>query len=79
MSDWRLYGQEDYLQGKALKYTKFVTRGRNDHEHCAFCTAKIAEEGVGEYTCGYATEDLYWWVCEECFEDFKERFEWTLR
>jgi hypothetical protein len=27
---------------------------------------------------GYATEDSYHWICEACFNDFKERFGWTL-
>jgi hypothetical protein len=27
---------------------------------------------------GYATEDNYRWICEECFEDFKDLFDWKV-
>jgi hypothetical protein len=27
---------------------------------------------------GYATQDDYHWICERCFEDFREQFRWTL-
>lgn len=81
--DWRLYGKEDsverLLQGQTFVYRKFKTQGRNDHEHCFFCMDKIAEEGRGDYTHGYAREDLKWWVCEVCFADFKDRFDFKLK
>jgi hypothetical protein len=27
---------------------------------------------------GYASEDSNHWVCEECFEDFKDLFQWEV-
>ncbi|MDT7806778.1 MAG: hypothetical protein QOJ70_591 [Acidobacteriota bacterium] len=27
---------------------------------------------------GYATEDNYRWICEQCFKDFKDLFEWKV-
>ena len=27
---------------------------------------------------GYATQDEYRWVCQTCFNDFKDLFEWTV-
>ena len=39
------------------------------HEHCDFCTEKIrtAEERVV-----YCTADFCWWMCSDCFEEFKQ-------
>lgn len=27
---------------------------------------------------GYTTLDSYYWICDGCFEDFRERFEWRV-
>ncbi|MBM2824639.1 MAG: hypothetical protein HW402_303 [Dehalococcoidales bacterium] len=27
---------------------------------------------------GYATIDDYYWICENCFQDFKEMFAWNV-
>lgn len=43
------------------------------HEHCEFCF----EKALADKNCTfYCTEDMYRWVCEECFCDFKEKFSW---
>lgn len=76
--DWRLNGQEDYLAGKALYFRKWVTLNKEwDHEHCEFCWAKISEYPDTLHE-GYTTEDGYYWICPECFHDFKELFQWKL-
>jgi hypothetical protein len=77
-SDWRLNSQEDYLQGKKLRLTKFVMKDpRWDHEHCEFCWGKFMENTPGTMQSGYVDEDNNW-ICQTCFEDFRERFEWQL-
>ena len=43
------------------------------HEHCEFCWEKALTDK--EYSF-YCTEDMRYWVCEECFNDFKEKFNW---
>ena len=43
------------------------------HEQCEFCWAKALTDK--EYSF-YCTEDMRYWVCEECFNDFKEKFNW---
>lgn len=77
MDDWRITNQKSYLKDKTLIHTEDILIMKSDHEHCAFCFDKF-----GEYPdClqkGYCTEDLYYWICEECFEDFKEQFNWTV-
>jgi len=38
--------------------------------------APLQKDQVSE---GWATDDEYHWVCDECFSDFKERFHWKVR
>jgi hypothetical protein len=78
MEDWRLTNQEKYLQNKSLMFSRWTQRHeRNDHDHCEFCFAKFGnfEESLHE---GYCTEDRYRWICKDCFNDFKDRFNWTV-
>lgn len=75
--DWRLDDQLTYLHGKKIKYASFHTKGKNDHEHCEFCWEKISEL-PGTQHFGYCTLDRYYWICTECFNDFKDMFQWTL-
>lgn len=79
MSDWRLQGQEKYLQGVLLqrkKYRRF--RHGWEHDHCEFCAAKFAEDLPDALHVGYATADNYHWLCDDCFKDFKTQFEWQV-
>src|SRR5262245_28368448 len=79
--DRRLRGQERCLLG-ATPHLATYTRPRPawDHDHCAFCWAKLMEEDHPEvHHEGYNTEDEYRWVCLQCFEDFRERFRWSVR
>lgn len=79
--DWRLQGQDQYLKGAALtwsKYTKY--REGWDHDHCEFCGVEFAEAPrTGILNEGYTTADRYRWICKACFEDFKFKFEWTVK
>ena len=44
------------------------------HEHCNFCWEKAMTNTPGTF---YCTQDLRYWVCEECFHDFQQQFGWT--
>jgi hypothetical protein len=79
-TDWRLRGQERFLKGALLHRARYVRpRPDWDHDHCAFCWAKFMEEDLpGVLHCGYTTEDEYYWICEQCFNDFKALFQWTV-
>lgn len=82
--DWRLRGQENFLRGKTLHRSTYKQRSETwDHDHCAFCWAKFMERDYPGYPAnlhvGYTTEDEYHWICEQCFCDFRDRFEWHLR
>lgn len=81
--DWRLTNQENYLKGVSLvhrKYRQYPENPKWDHDHCAFCWAEFslreAPEALKE---GYTTENEYHWVCEKCFADFKDSFQWQVR
>lgn len=81
--DWRLMGQEKYLQGQRLTLrTWWPHRDGWDHDHCAFCQRHISVPLAGDdpdaVDRGYVTDDNYNWVCETCFGDFRERFAWSI-
>lgn len=77
--DWRLTGQEEYLSKVELKkMDKKYIQSKSDlwHEHCEFCMDKITNEYDKD---AYATLDEYRWICKECFNDFKDKFKWTVK
>lgn len=79
MDDWRLNGQEKYLSKVKLKRISFSDRQNKstDHEHCAFCWEKISEYPDTLHN-AYCTENEYHWICEVCYDDFKDKFCWKI-
>lgn len=73
MDDWRLNGQKAYLFRAIL----FKTPSYELHTHCDFCWAKFST-APEDLQWGYATADLVHWVCEDCYNDFKDEFEWKV-
>ena len=80
--DWRLRGQEEYLQNANFQLCNFIASKENgDHTHCEFCWHKFMEEPDDIADCsqiGYRSEDGKYWVCVECAKDFKQKFNWQL-
>lgn len=76
-SDWRITNQKSYLESKKIKRSKFQRTERSDHEHCEFCWEKFSEYD-GTLHEGFCTLDKYYWICEECFNDFRSEFKWEL-
>jgi len=75
-NDWRLTNQMNYLSQKELIKGKFTPyRESWEHEHCAFCSERIDDKT----SLAYSTEDRYHWICTECFEGFKEMFQWSVK
>lgn len=76
MKDWRLTHQENYLQGKVLRYSRWEKSGKAgwDHDHCEFCWAEFP----AEYEAGYCTPDGQHWICPVCYRDFQVQFGWRL-
>jgi hypothetical protein len=80
--DWRLMGQENWLGNRPVRWAAWSPyREGWDHDHCAFCSDEFAAEVDDhvDYSAGYVTaDDNYTWICPPCFDDFKERFGWTV-
>jgi predicted Fe-S protein YdhL (DUF1289 family) len=38
----------------------------------------MVEDHPGVLHEGYSTEDAYRWICQGCFSDFRERFQWAV-
>jgi len=78
MRDWRLQGQERYLRGVTLaRRTYKQYREGWEHDHCEFCWTKFSEKGEN-LNVGYVTTDYYHWICENCYQDFKDMFQWKV-
>lgn len=77
IQDWRLVNQHAYLHGKQLLKKPFCPFQNRDHAHCAFCWDKF---GLDEDMLrnGFCTKDKYHWICETCYLDFKDEFEWIV-
>ena len=60
--------KKEYLEGERLQLFW--------HEHCEFCWEKAMTNIECEF---YCTKDMRWWVCKDCFEDFKDKFGWTVK
>lgn len=72
--DWRIQGQGKYLAGKEFIFREWATKNPEwEHDHCEFCWNKFVAG-----TKGYCTLDLYYWICETCFNDFKEMFHFKI-
>jgi len=79
INDWRLFGQEQYLMNKILKKKTFDAKCVGvDHVHCDFCWAKFGGNSEDLHE-GYVTLDGRYWICSECCDDFKSRFNWIVQ
>ena len=75
--DWRLLNQKNYLYREKLIKKKFKATEQCDHVHCEFCWDKFGELEDMLHD-GYCVDGETLWICETCFHDFKEDFEWTV-
>ncbi|MBQ2715081.1 MAG: hypothetical protein IJF76_05585 [Clostridia bacterium] len=80
--DWRLVGYGGRLNGHTFHYKDFVSSETNDHDHCTFCNTTITDLDIKDeeilrsgYCTIYEKTGQEWWVCEKCFEEFKDRFD----
>lgn len=86
--DWRLTTQARFLSGVGLHWRAWSParsvdpHGGWDHDHCAFCMVHfgdhVFEDDPNTQLAGYTTDDGYHWICERCFEDFKDQFRWVV-
>jgi hypothetical protein len=65
--------------GAKLLYKRYVDRkSQADHDHCEFCGTKFSDIVPYALKAGYTTIDEYRWICQQCFDDFKEMFVFTI-
>lgn len=80
--DWRLRGQDSYLKGVTLVhryYRQYKKNPKWDHDHCDFCWKEFSlQDGSTSGQLGYTTQDEYYWICQDCFNDFKHQFCWLV-
>ena len=78
VDDWRLHGQERYLEGIPLHRACYHRPGGEwDNDHCEFCWEPFIENGGRDELCeGFTTPAEDRWICPRCFEDFKQQFGW---
>ncbi len=76
--DWRIMGQEGYLLNCHLQYRTYSRDlCRADFLQCEFCWDKFDEDANHPKKAYYEPKGQYW-ICEKCFNDFKEHFHWTV-
>lgn len=86
-ADSRLRSPRDRLRDAHLhwkRYRRWTSTWR--YGSCEFCRTEFSESGEpGTLHSGYsvlgagpAGQDDYSWVCAVCFEDFRDRFAWTV-
>lgn len=79
--DWRLHGQEKYLSKVDICFKLYSERKNRpdwEHDHCEFCGETFSDTEPDSLIQGYATNDDYHWICENCYSDFKEMFQWNV-
>ncbi len=68
------------MRGMKFIYKKFCAKKENrSHTHCEFCWHKFMENCNGVKDCsahGFCSMDGRYWVCEQCFNDFREMLSW---
>lgn len=73
-NDWRIIGQEGYLKNKHLHHRGFKRAlCVEDYLQCEFCWSHFEEDVMA-----YFDPNGKVWICEECYQDFKSYFNWTV-
>jgi hypothetical protein len=92
--DWRLARNQAQLQDVTLVHTPYRTGVKWLKDHCRFCSAAFVDPTASEELARLAGDDPKYqtggyvsgaehgdggdWICEQCFNDFHERFEWRV-
>ena len=76
--DWRYdTGVTHWDVGDTVKHARWSGTEKWDHDHCTFCWKDFSNSPDGQHE-GYCDPEEYCWICEECFNDFKELFEFKV-
>ena len=76
--DWRLGGSAFRLLEKHLLHRTFErTISIEDYDTCDLCYERFDDEDPVHPKKAYYCPTEHCWICEACFQDFKEHFHWT--
>ena len=79
--DWRLVSYNGHLNGKTFRLKHFISNDNREYELCEFCLGKITDLQIENedcdsegYVCFNSKTQQTNWICKNCFNDFKEKF-----
>lgn len=77
--DWRIMGQEGYLRKKRLQH-RYFNRSLcvEDFDQCEFCWDCFDDDPAHPMMAYFEPINKHW-ICEECYNDFKSHFDWTVK
>ena len=79
MREWNVEESDISLNNHVLHRKIFSDRLKDtEHEHCEFCSALFGSQ-KRDFVEGYCTEDYYYWICDHCYNEFKDEFNWTIK
>lgn len=64
-----------FLNNKILVQKRYPIT--EDHDHCIFCWVKFSNH-EGDLKEGYYVKDANCWICNECYDIFKDSFLWDI-
>lgn len=68
------------LQGLSYELILYQGKVEGDHTHCELCWETICNaEGLAFDREGYYCAETRCWICKQCFNDFKSRFNWSTK
>lgn len=70
------YEQKEYLRDKRLQLREFVCNS-DQHEHCEICWARFGMHPEDLHF-GYYESHSKSWICNTCYNDFKDLFKWVI-
>src|SRR4051812_23605234 len=80
--DWRLKWGGVFLPDAVFRWEEYIAPSAWwDHDHCAMCWQTFMEVDHPDIQrFGYVTNKnrQEWWVCRNCFEDFREESGWQV-
>lgn len=60
-----------------MPFIKYCQERHGDHDHCTFCGITISSHNYeGSIKNAYFKDDSCEWVCQKCFEQFKNKMNW---
>ena len=78
--EWYIEQFEDneHLHNKILKKVQFgLPYSHSDHEHCEHCWARISNVEGDDHQ-GYYEPTSDSWICEECYNEYRELYGWSV-